>query len=306
MSRKKDVITVGRRRIEVSNLDKVMYPATGFTKGDVIRYYRDIAPVLLAHLKSRPVTLKRYPDGVEGNFFYEKRCPPHRPDWIKTLRIRRKRDNKEIDYCLLDDQASLVWAANLANIELHTSLGRGPNIFKPSYIVFDLDPGPRADVVDCGWVALKIRDLLTDFGLESLVKTSGSKGLQLYVPLNLKVSYEETSPFALSVAQRLEAEYPRRVVSKMSKELRTGRIFIDWSQNHPTKTTASVYSLRARERPTVSTPITWDELEASIVEKDPSSLAFGPDEVLRRVEKSGDLFSDARTIRQTLPREKTA
>ena len=305
MSKKKDVITVGRRRIEVSNLDKVMYPATGFSKGDVIGYYRDVAPVLLPHLKGRPITLKRYPDGVDGNFFYEKRCPPHRPDWIKTVRIRRKRDDKDIDYCLLDDQASLVWAANLANIELHTSLGRGPNIFKPTYVVFDLDPGPRTNVLDCGWVAMEIRALLDDYGLQSLVKTSGSKGLQLYVPLNLKVTFEETGSFALSVAQCLETEYPRRIVSKMSKELRSGRVFIDWNQNHPTKTTASVYSLRARDRPAVSTPITWDELENAIDERDPESLVFEPDEALRRVEKLGDLFADARTIRQKLPHEKT-
>jgi bifunctional non-homologous end joining protein LigD len=305
MAKKKEVITIGRRRIEVSNLDKVMYPATGFTKGDVIAYYRDIAPVLLPHLKGRAVTLKRYPDGVEGNFFYEKRCPPHRPDWIKTVTIRRKRDDKDIDYCLLEDQASLVWSANLANIELHCSLGRDVNIFKPTYVVFDLDPGSRADILDCGWVAIQIRELLLDFELECLVKTSGSKGLQLYVPLNTKVTYEESTPFALGVARRLEDEHPKRIVSKMSKELRTGRVFIDWSQNHPTKTTASVYSLRARERPTVSTPLVWDELETAIDNRDRDSLVFEPDEVLRRVEKWGDLFAEARTIRQTLPREKS-
>lgn len=303
MTKKRDVITVGRRRVEVSNLDKVMFPATGFTKGDVIGYYRDIAAVLLPHLKGRAVTLKRYPDGVDGNFFYEKRCPPHRPDWIKTVTIRRKRDDKDIDYCLLDDQASLVWSANLANIELHCSLGRDKDIFKPTYVVFDLDPGTRADILDCGWVALQIRELLMELELESLVKTSGSKGLQLYVPLNTKATYEETRPFALDIARRLEQEHPRRIVSKMSKELRTGRVFIDWSQNHPTKTTASVYSLRARERPTVSTPLAWDEVEAAVDDDDPKTLVFEPDEVLRRVEKWGDLFAEAKMIKQRLPQQ---
>jgi bifunctional non-homologous end joining protein LigD len=303
VTKKRDVITVGRRRVEVSNLDKVMFPATGFTKGDVIGYYRDIAAVLLPHLKGRAVTLKRYPDGVDGNFFYEKRCPPHRPDWIKTVTIRRKRDDKDIDYCLLDDQASLVWSANLANIELHCSLGRDKDIFKPTYVVFDLDPGTRADILDCGWVALQIRELLMELELESLVKTSGSKGLQLYVPLNTKATYEETRPFALDIARRLEQEHPRRIVSKMSKELRTGRVFIDWSQNHPTKTTASVYSLRARERPTVSTPLAWDEVEAAVDDDDPKTLVFEPDEVLRRVEKWGDLFAEAKMIKQRLPQQ---
>jgi bifunctional non-homologous end joining protein LigD len=302
VTKKRDVITVGRRRVEVSNLDKVMFPATGFTKGDVIGYYRDIAAVLLPHLKGRAVTLKRYPDGVDGSFFYEKRCPPHRPDWIKTVTIRRKRDDKDIDYCLLDDQASLVWSANLANIELHCSLGRDTDIFKPTYVVFDLDPGTRADVLDCGWVALQIRELLMELELESLVKTSGSKGLQLYVPLNTKATYEETRPFALDIARRLEEEHPRRIVSKMSKELRTGRVLIDWSQNHPTKTTASVYSLRARTHPTVSTPVTWHEIEAALDDHDSDSLVFEPDDVLLRVKKSGDLFAAARTARQRLPR----
>ena len=293
-------IRAGNRSVEVSRLDKVFYPETGFTKGDVIGYYRQVAPVLLPHIKGRAVTLKRYPNGVEGNFFYEKRCPPHRPEWIKTVTMRRKRDNKDVEYCRLDTQAALVWAANLANLEVHTSLARGTDISRPTSLVFDLDPGAPADVVTCAEIALVIRAALQGEGLESLVKTSGSKGLQLYAPLNTKVTYSQTSKFAHALALDLEKEHDL-VVSEMSKELREGKVFIDWSQNGAHKTTVSVYSLRARPKPTASTPVTWEEVEAAVAAKDAGLLTFEAHEVLERIEKHGDLFEPAQKLRQRLP-----
>ena len=297
---KSERIRVGNRSVDVSRLDKVFYPETGFTKGDVIDYYRKVAPVLLPHIKGRAVTLKRYPDGVEGNFFYEKRCPPHRPEWIKTVTMRRKRDNKDVEYCRLDSQAALAWAANLANLELHTSLARGTDISKPTSLVFDLDPGAPADVVSCAEVALEIREVLQEQGIESVVKTSGSKGLQLYAPLNTKVTYPQTSKFAHALALDFE-ERNDLVVSEMSKELRAGKVFIDWSQNGAHKTTVSVYSLRARPKPTVSTPVTWGELEAAVEAKDASLLTFESADVLERIDKHGDLFEPVLKLRQKLP-----
>ena len=266
----------------------------------MIDYYRRVAPVLLPHIRGRAVTLKRYPDGVEGSFFYEKRCPPYRPEWIKTVRMRRKRDNKDIEYCALDTQAALVWAANLANLELHASLARGRDVTRPTSVVFDLDPGPPADVVTCARVALDIRSLLNDLDLESIVKTSGSKGLQLYVPLNTKVTYEQTGWFAHTVAVALEQQDPKLVVSHMKKELRGGRVFIDWSQNDDHKTTVCVYSLRARARPTVSTPVSWDEVHAAVESGDPGRLTFETKDVLDRVAEHGDLFEPALKWRQKL------
>ena len=294
-------VRIGNRALELSRLDKVFYPESGFTKGDMIDYYRHVAPVLLPHIRGRAVTLKRYPNGVEGSFFYEKRCPPYRPDWIKTVTMRRKRDNKDIEYCSLDTQAALVWAANLANLELHASLAHGRDVTRPTSVVFDLDPGPPADVVTCARVALDIRSLLDDLDLESLVKTSGSKGLQLYVPLNTKVAYDETARFAHTVALALEQKDPKLVVSQMKKELRAGRVFIDWSQNGDHKTTVCVYSLRARSRPTVSTPVSWDEVRAAVESGDAGRLTFETEEVLDRVEEEGDLFAPARKLRQKLP-----
>ena len=294
-------LRVGNRSLEVSRLEKVFYPETGFTKGDVISYYRDVAPALLPHLKGRAVTLKRYPDGVDGNFFYEKRCPPHRPEWIKTVTMRRKRDNKDIEYCELDTQAALVWAANLANLELHTSLARGRDVTRPTSLVFDLDPGAPADVVTCAEIALEIKEhVLEGAGLESIVKTSGSKGLQLYVPLNTKVTYQETSRFAHALALSLEKK-SSRVVSEMKKEVRKGKVFIDWSQNGIHKTTVSVYSLRARSRPTVSTPVTWDEIAGAVEAGDAQRLTFESHQVIARIQGQGDLFDPVRRLRQRLP-----
>jgi bifunctional non-homologous end joining protein LigD len=299
---RKDQLRIGNRHLEVSNLDKVFYPDTGFTKGDVIAYYRDVSKVVLPYLKGRPVTLKRYPDGVNGNFFYEKRCPPHRPEWVGTITMQRQKDDKDVEYCAVDGIAALIWAANLGNLELHATLARLPDLERPTSVVFDLDPGPPADILDCADIAIRLRRLLEELGLQSMCKTSGSKGMQLYVPLNSKVTYEETSPFALSIARLLQEQTPDRVVTKMKKELRNDKVLIDWSQNDGHKTTVCAYSLRARPRPTVSTPVTWEEVEQARTKNDSELLIFDSKEVLRRIDKHQDLFEPVRKLRQKLPR----
>jgi bifunctional non-homologous end joining protein LigD len=293
-------IRAGRRNVALSNPDKVFYPETGFTKADVVRYYQDVAPVLLPHVKNRLVTLKRYPNGVEGDFFYEKQCPKHRPEWVGTAPMRRK-DGKKIDYCLLNDRAALAWAANLANLELHTSLARADRLDRPRSLVFDLDPGEGTDVLDCAQVALWIRAFFADLGLESFVKTSGSKGIQMFVPVSAAATFDDTRAWAHAVALRLAAEHPDAIVTKQSKAERVGKVLIDWSQNDDHKTTVSVYSLRARPRPTVSTPVTWDELEAALSAGDAGALVFEFDEVLARIEEHGDLFEPVLKLRQKLP-----
>ena len=298
---KKVEIEVGGKKLTVSNLEKVLYPAVGFTKGQVIDYYIRIAPVLLPHLKNRPITLKRYPDGVDGFFFYEKQCPSHRPAWIKTTEVPSRRDAGKIDYCMMNDLPALIWAANLADLELHTFLHRAPAISRPTALAFDLDPGAPANIVLCCQVGMWLRALLHDLGLQSVAKTSGSKGLQLFVPLNTATTYEKTKLFAHALAERLEREHPDEVVSRMQKALRKGKVLIDWSQNDEHKTTINVYSLRAKERPTVSTPVTWQEVETAMKAGDPSRLTFESDTVLRRVEQQGDLFDPVLTLKQRLP-----
>jgi bifunctional non-homologous end joining protein LigD len=299
--RKRTTVTVDGRELSLSNLDKVLYPATGFTKGELIEWYARMGEVLLPHLRGRPLTLKRYPDGVEGGHFYEKRCPKHRPDWVRTARVWSDRHREEIDYCLVEDLPTLVWAANLADIELHTSLSLAAAIERPTALVFDLDPGAPADVLDCAQVALWIRGMFEQLGLGAYPKTSGSKGMQLYVPLNTDVAYERTKPFARAVAETLEGKFPDRVVSRMTKSARPGRVLIDWSQNDRHKTTVCVYSLRARERPTVSTPLEWEEVEAALRAQDAERLVFDHAQVLARVEERGDLFAPLLSERQRLP-----
>jgi bifunctional non-homologous end joining protein LigD len=295
-------LTVKGRQLSVSNLDKVLYPKTGFTKGQVIDYYVKVSPVLLPHLKERPITLKRYPEGVEGFFFYEKQCPPHRPAWVKTTSVpSERRKEKRIDYCVMNDLPALVWAANLADLELHTFLHRAPAITRPTALAFDLDPGPPADILLCGQVALWIKAVLDGMGLQSFPKTSGSKGLQLFIPLNTPITYAKTKPFAHGLAERLEREHPDAVVSKMQKSLRAGKVLIDWSQNDEHKTTVCVYSLRAREHPSVSTPVTWEEVGGAVKSGDPRRLVFESDAVLDRVEKLGDLFAPVLRLKQRLP-----
>ena len=244
----KSQLEIGGLKIDVSNLDKIFYPKTGFTKGQLIDYYINISPWLLPHLKDRPITLKRYPDGVEGFFFYEKQCPASRPAWIKTTKVPRK-DGSEINYCVMNTLPALVWAANLADVELHTFLHRAPAIETPTALAFDLDPGPPADMVQCCQVGLWLKELFAKLKLECFAKTSGSKGLQVFVPLNTRVTYDQTKEFAHAVAESLEREFPRVVVSKMQKNLRNGKVLVDWSQNDPHKTTICVYSLQLRSSP---------------------------------------------------------
>jgi bifunctional non-homologous end joining protein LigD len=284
-------VEVEGRRLSLSNLDKVMYPAVGFTKGQVIDYYTRIAPAVLPHLRNRPLTLKRYPNGVEGQYFYEKRCPSHAPEWVRRAHVEK------IEYCVCDDLATLVWLANLADLELHPSLSLVDDILRPTVMAFDLDPGPGAGLAECCEVAFLLRDALSQLKLESFAKTSGSKGIQLYVPLNTeRVDYDHgTKPLSKALARHLEAQHPKLIVSQQKKELRKGKVLIDWSQNDEHKTTVGVYSLRARERPTVSTPLAWEELE------DPDSLAFEAADVLQRVEEHGDLFAAVVEMRQELP-----
>ena len=296
-------VQVDGRRLSLSNLDKVLYPSTGFTKGQVIAYYRGVSAALLPHLAGRPLTLKRYPNGVDDKFFYEKRCPSHRPEWVQVAPIWSGRNNAEVPYCVAGDLPTLVWVANLASLELHTSLSRADDINRPTMVVFDLDPGPPASIVECCRLGLRLQDLFERMGLEVFAKTSGSKGLQLYVPLNTPVTYDQgTKDFALAVAQLFEQRFPDEVVSSMKKELRPGKVLIDWSQNDEHKTTVCVYSLRARERPTVSTPVTWEEVAGVADGGDPAELVFEADAVLERVARLGDLFAPLNELEQKLPR----
>jgi bifunctional non-homologous end joining protein LigD len=295
-------IEVQGRALKLSNRTKVLYPQSGFTKGEVIDYYAAVAPVLLPHLAGRPLTLKRYPDGVEAPYFYEKRCPSHRPDWVATAAISSEHKG-EIDYCLAEDLPTLIWAANLAAIELHTSLSRSSAMETPTALVFDLDPGQPAGLRECCRVALWIRELFEAFGLQTFVKTSGAKGMQAYVPLNTRVDYAETKAFARAVAELLEKRHPRHVLSRMSKELRPGKVLIDWSQNDEHKTTVCVYSLRARERPTISTPLSWGEVEQTLRSRSRGArvLSAEPGALLERVAEGGDLFGPLLGLTQELP-----
>ncbi len=293
--------TVEGRELKLSNLDKVLYPASGFTKGEVIAYYATVAPVLLGHLRQRALTVKRWPDGVEGKSFFQKQAPAHRPDWVSTVTVATER--KPIDYVLADDLATLVWLANLAAIELHVPLAHAPTIERPTAVVFDLDPGAPASIVECCRVAAQLQGMFAHLGLESYAKTSGSKGLQVYIPLNTPdVGYERTKPFAKAVAELLESSEPELVVSRMTKARRTGKVLIDWSQNDARKTTVCAYSLRATERQTVSTPLDWDEVRATRDSQDPASLAFDAGQVLERVAERGDLFAPVLSLVQELPR----
>lgn len=298
---RKQELDVNGRKVLVSNLEKVLYPKVGFTKAQVIDYYIRVAPVLLPHLRERPVTLKRYPEGVEGFFFYEKQCPSHRPQWIKTARVSSK-ENRDIHYCVMNDLPALLWAANLADLELHTFLHCAPAMERPTVLAFDLDPGPPANLLLCCQVALWIKELLDSLGMKSFPKTSGSKGLQVFVPLNTSaVTYSQTKPWARALAEHLEREHPETIVSRMQKPLRRGKVLIDWSQNDDHKTTVSVYSLRAKSEPTVSTPVTWAEITRCLKAKAAERLRFLSEEVLSRIEKQNDLFADVLTLKQRLP-----
>jgi bifunctional non-homologous end joining protein LigD len=296
-----ETLTIGGYQVPVSNLGKIFYPKVGFTKAQVIDYYIRISPVLLPHLKDRPLTLKRYPNGVDGGFFYEKRCPPYRPDWVETAPVWSDRNEEEIHFCLANNLPSIVWAANLGDLELHTFLAKANAVDRPTMMVFDLDPGAPADIIACAQVGLWLKEKFEERKLQSFAKTSGSKGLQLYVPLNTPVTYDQTKLLSHQLAEELEREHPELVLSKMAKDLRKGKVFVDWSQNDRHKTTVSAYSLRAKDRPTVSTPVEWDEVKSALKKKDPERLTFVSDEVLKRVEKDGDLFEPLLKLKQKLP-----
>jgi bifunctional non-homologous end joining protein LigD len=290
-------VTIGGRTLAVSNLDKVLYPENGFTKAEVIDYYVRVAPVLLAHLGDRGITIRRYPDGVDAGSFFEKRCPSHRPDWVETADGPGDR-NGTIGYCRLTEPAALAWAANLAAIELHAPMARAGDIETPTMVVFDFDPGPGTALPECAEVALWVRDTLAGVGLASYAKTSGSKGMQVYVPLNSPATHDAASAFALAVAQVLEKAHPTLVVTTQAKVARKGKVLIDWSQNSRHKTTICAYSLRARPHPTVSTPVTWDEVEDAA---DGTPLSFEAADVLDRLDEHGDLFAPTLTEVQALP-----
>jgi bifunctional non-homologous end joining protein LigD len=296
-------VEVEGRELKLSNLDKVLYPKAGFTKGEVVDYYAKVGPAMIPHLRARAVTLRRFPEGVDDldSAFFEKRCPKHRPKWVKTASVTAGPNAGKIDFCVCDGLPTLIWMAQLAAIELHPSLSLSRAPKRPTVLAFDLDPGPPADIVDCCRVGLRLREMFGHFGVESFAKTSGSKGLQVYVPLNGRASYETTKPFAKAIAQLLEKQTPDKVVSKMKKVERKGKVFVDWSQNHARKTTIAVYSLRARERPTVSTPVTWEEVERALDRADADLLVFEASDVLDRVDREGDLFAPVLELKQELP-----
>ena len=300
------LVEIEGRQLKLSNLEKVLYPEAGFTKGEVIDYYRRIAPALLAQLRGRPLTLKRYPNGVEAQYFYEKQCPSHRPPWVQVAPVWSGQNERTINFCLVEDLPTLIWVANLASLELHTALhraagskGRPDETWQPDMVVFDLDPGAPAAFAECARVGLWLRESLDGLGLACFAKTSGSKGLQVYVPLNTPVTYAQTKGFARALAQVGERAQPKLMVSNMAKDLRTGKVLIDWSQNDEHKTTVSVYSLRARPRPTVSAPLHWSEVEAAAGGGPVPLIEAG--EAVRRLTDDGDLFAPLLEMEQPLP-----
>jgi len=297
------VIKMAGRRLSLSNLEKVLYPGGRFTKAQVIQYYTEVSSYILPHLKNRPVTLKRYPDGVRGKFFYEKNAPSFTPDWVKRFPVPRREGGPKINYIIINNLPPLVWVANTASLELHPFLHRIPKIHTPTHVVFDLDPGEGADVLTCAEVAFLLKELFDGLDMKVFPKVSGSKGIQIYVPLNTPVSYDNTQPFARTVAETLARQHPKLIVSKMSKALRRGKVFIDWSQNATHKTTVAVYSLRAkRERPYVSMPVAWAELEKALAAKNAGGLNFEAEEAIARLKEKGDLFAPVLKLKQRIPK----
>lgn len=299
MNRK--IVEIAGRQLVLSNLEKELYPRVGFTKAQVLDYYRRIAPFIIPHLLDRALTLKRYPDGVEEEYFFEKRCPPHRPAWVPTLELPRD-DRERMTVCLVNDPATLLWVANLASLELHVPLARAGSPRTPDSMVFDLDPGEPADVLACARVALILRDLLSRLRLATVVKTSGQKGLHVYVPLNHpETTFEATKEFSRAVALILQKNYPDLVTAKISRELRSGKVFINWSQNDASKTMVCAYSLRGRTKPAVSFPLAWDELELLAEQGNPERFQVSPAEAVQRVETNGDRLADLLGKEQKLP-----
>jgi bifunctional non-homologous end joining protein LigD len=293
---KATTVDVGGRLVRLTNLDKVLYPSSGFTKAEVISYYAGVAAVMVPHIAGRPLTFTRWPNGVDGASFFEKNRPSHAPDWVESMEGPGGVMSSTIDHA-----AGLVWAGNQAALEIHVPMSLGHDLDTPTTLAFDLDPGAPADIVDCADVALWLRDVLDSVGLVGFAKTSGSKGMQVYVPLNSPTTYEHSSGFALAVGQLLSKQHPERVLVEMTKAKRRGKVFVDWSQNNRAKTTIGVYSLRARERPTVSTPMTWDEVEQLSADRDAASVAFEAADVLARIEENGDLFGPVVDLVQELP-----
>jgi bifunctional non-homologous end joining protein LigD len=297
-------VEVDGKELRLTNLDKVLYPEVGFTKGEMVDYYAKVAPAIVPHLSGRAVTLRRFPEGVDDldAAFFEKRCPKHRPKWVKTAKVQAGPRAGVIEFCVCDSLPTLIWMAQLAALELHPSLSKSRAPKRPTVVAFDLDPGPPAGIVDCSRVALRLRELLAQLDLECLAKTSGSKGMQLYVPLNTKATYEQTRPFAQAIAQIVAKQDPENVLAKMGKKTdRSGKVFIDWYQNNERKTTIAVYSLRARERPTCSTPVTWDEVEQAADSGKGDHLVFETTDVLKRLDDKGDLFAPVLKLEQELP-----
>jgi bifunctional non-homologous end joining protein LigD len=294
------VVQVGERTLTISNPDKVLYPATGFTKAEIIGYYATVAEVMLPHLAGRALTFKRFPDGADKPGFFEKRCPGHRPPWLPVAAGPGDRGGI-IEYCVLDETAALVWSANLAALELHAPMARATDLENPLAVVFDFDPGPPAGIAACAQAALDVAEVLAAVNLRGWCKTSGSKGMQMYVPVNGPCTHERAGNVALAIGQVLERRLPEKYVTNMSKSVRPGKIFIDWSQNSRHKTTIAPYSLRARERPTVSTPVSWAEVEQAA--SGAADLVFDAVDVLARVKELGDLFAPVLTEVQTLPGE---
>jgi bifunctional non-homologous end joining protein LigD len=291
------------RAVSFSNLDKVFFPRTGFTKGEMIKYYLDVSAYLLPHLRKRPVTLIRFPDGVDGEKFYEKNAPRFTPGWVKTCQVRRRHEDGSINYILIDNAATLAWCANIAALELHPFLHRVPHLDRPTHVVFDFDPGEGSDMLTCAAAAFRVKEILDELGLEGFPKVSGSKGLQLYVPLNVNVGYAATSAFAKAVAELLERRHPNLIVSGMAKARRRGKVLIDWSQNSPSKTTVAVYSMRGKGKsPFVSMPVSWDELKRAVRSRSKKSLFFTPKAAIARLRKRGDLFAPVLTLKQALPK----
>lgn len=299
---KKKGAAVKGAAVTFTNVGKVFFPGDGFTKGDLIRYYLGVSRWILPHLQGRPVTLVRFPDGVTGEKFYEKNAPRFAPAWVKTAKVARRRREGAVNYIVVDDVSTLGWCANLAAIEFHPFLHRAPKIDQPTHGVLDLDPGEGADMLDCARVAFLVKEVMDGLGLQAFPKVSGSKGIQVYVPLNTVVTYDVTSAFAKAVAELLEQRNPNLVVSKMAKALRRGRVMIDWSQNNPSKTTVAVYSVRGkRDEPFVSMPVTWEELRRALRTKKTAGLFFSPAAALKRLKKTGDLFAPLLTLKQRLP-----
>jgi bifunctional non-homologous end joining protein LigD len=295
------VVEIAGRRLSLSNLDKDLYPSYGFSKAQILEYYRRIARFILPHLEDRALTLKRYPEGVDQDFFFEKRCPAHHPAWVKTAEVRRDA-GEPMTVCLVNDLETLMWVENLASVELHVPLAKAASPEVPDAMVFDLDPGDPANILDCARVALILRDLLSPLGLASYVKTSGQKGLHVYVPLNrTDTTFEDTKKFSKAVAAILQKNYPDLVTAKMAKEYRQGKVFINWEQNDPKKTMICVYSLRAREKPIVSFPLAWEGLEKLPGQEDPEELQVIYSEAVSRAEKQGDLFAEVLVKQQKLP-----